>query len=199
MSGPLPASQGDDSGNNPFLHGTTDIAEALSTQGYDVHLLNKDAGQQGQGAAFEEVVSAVEERAVYEVAIVGYSHGGGATHDLAERLQIQPPNKPFAIPFTGYIDAIEQGNTAMSKDAGTAPEIRLPPGSQFHVNLWQPVAWQTPRGPVNGAPVPGSAIDINVNAPPPGGWGLSLDHGTIDDHPQVRATMIQGVTNNVSK
>jgi len=184
----------------PFLHGTTEIARLLHTQGYDAYLFNEEVvGHDGSGPPYFEVISAVEERAVDKVAIVGYSHGGGSTHDLAERLQIQPPNKPFTIPFTGYIDAIEQGDSAMTKDVRTTPETRLPPGTLFHINLWQPVPWQTPLGPVNGAPVPGSAIDINVNAAPPGGWGLLLDHGTIDNDPQVRAFMIQGVINNVSR
>ncbi len=180
-------------GIDPFLHGTTDIAEVLYREGYDVRLYDEDkVSSDGSGAASDEAVSAVEERAVDEVAILGYSHGGGSVQDLAQRLQNQPPAGGFIMAFTEYIDAIQNDS-----DGDQDLETNLPPGTQFHINLWQPVA-NFPLN-VNGAPVPGPAIDINVNALPPGGWGLSLDHGTIDDHPQVRATMIQGVTNHVSR
>jgi len=133
----------------------------------------------------------VKDRAVDEVAILGYSHGGGSTQDLTARLQLLPPAGAFTIPFTGYIDAIQNDGTTDQRS-----ETALPPGTQFHVNLWQPIA-DFPLF-VNGASVPGSALDINVNAPPPGGWRLSLNHSTIDNHPQVQTVMIQGVTNNVS-
>jgi len=184
---------GEDRFGGGWGHGTTPIAEALYTQGYDAHLLSEEiVDENGLGDAYDEALSAVDERDVTEVALIGYSHGGGSVQDLATRLQLAPPTGPVIIPFTGYIDAIENDT-----DADQDSETALPPGTQFHVNLWQPVA-NFPLF-VNGAPVPGSAIDINVNAPPPGGWGLSLDHSTIDDHPQVQAVMIQGVTNNVSR
>jgi len=56
--------------------------------GYDVHMYDEDAVSRflGAGPAYDEVVNAIQGRGVTEVAIMGYSHGGGATYQLAERL-----------------------------------------------------------------------------------------------------------------
>jgi len=185
-------------------HGTTPIAEALYTQGYDAHLMSENAvSYNGSGGAYDEALSAVDERDASEIALIGYSHGGGSVHDLAQRLMNQPPAGGFSVPFTGYIDAIEQGDSLVTEDAGTDPETRLPPGTQFHINLWQPIPttlidYVIGDIAVNGAPVPGSAIDLNVNAPVPQGLGLNVDHSTIDGAGAVQALIIQETTNHVT-
>ncbi|MBW3539809.1 MAG: hypothetical protein KY476_06025 [Planctomycetes bacterium] len=73
--------------------------------GYDVHMFNEDhVAATGAGAAFEEVVSAIRDRVVTEVAIVGYSHGAGSTYHLSRALSgnrhILPP---FQLVFSSYI------------------------------------------------------------------------------------------------
>jgi dipeptidyl aminopeptidase/acylaminoacyl peptidase len=98
-----------------------------------------DVGYNGIGDVYDEVVSAINDRGVTDVAIMGYSHGGGSTYVLAWRLQqntipgsgISDITKPFSIPFTGYIDAIDDGGPAFTA------ETRRPPMSLFHCAQYQ--------------------------------------------------------------
>jgi hypothetical protein len=113
------------------------------------------------------------------------------------------PDVPYNIVMTGYIDAVMQGGFWFNpKDYGDDPETRLPLNSQRHVNIWQPVPTSIdPAGifQVHGGSVPGSAIDIDANAPLPAGWGLSVDHKSVDDAQQTQSTMSQEINNNVSR
>jgi hypothetical protein len=148
--------------------------------GYDAHMYRESLVADGEGVVYEEVVSAIEERGVTEVAIFGYSQGGGATWVLADSLMRNAPqiNGTFTIPYTAYIDAVQH--------TGPDPETRRPPGSNYHANYWQP----HPTGVLglHGAPtVPAADYPLNVRTTP---WGATLDHITIDDHVNV----ITGVT-----
>lgn len=181
---------------NAENHGTTPLAFTLSEQGYNVRLHDEEeVFSDGDGLAHAKIIQAIDKRGIEEVAIIGYSHGGGAVHDLANRLSnIESPTEPFTLTLTGYIDAIEQG---FGKDFGQDPEVRLPPGTNMHLNVWQPQA--TALLFVHGGPVPGATVDINVNEAPPAGWGLNHTHGTIDDDAAVRNVFIEGILNNVSR
>jgi len=92
---------------------------------YDVHLYSNRAvagsnsgGNMGSGTAYNEIVSAINDRGVTNVALVGYSYGGGAVYGLSRRLnrntlpeddpqRLTDITKSFALPFAGYIDAIQ--------------------------------------------------------------------------------------------
>ena len=168
-------------------HGTFQSAIDLYSQGYDVHMYDEDVVSPtvGGGAAQEEVESALRDRGVTEVAIFGYSHGGGSTHDLAERLG------GANISFTAYVDGIGQD--------GIIPigaETRLPPGTQYHANYYQRSTFL-----LNGVAVTGAAFNCNVNVEPcdglPAGWGADLRHGTIDDDTDVRNGVLDKLTARV--
>ena len=149
--------------------------------GYDAHSYDEDnvfndlGNPRGSGPVFDEVEDAVASREVENIAILGYSHGGGSTFDLAWRIDDQEVGN---IVFTSYIDAIEN-DTRIDQD----PEILRPPGSNFHVNDWQPNP--TPvaggLGEVNGAPT--TNADENREWP-------NEDHGTIDNEQTVHSTII---------
>ena len=63
------------------------MAGTLYDKGYDVHMFAHNQIQStGRGAAYDEVVSAVLNRNVDNVAIFGYSWGGGATYELSQGL-----------------------------------------------------------------------------------------------------------------
>ena len=67
--------------------GMFNIAATLYGMGYDVHMYDEDdVGSSGAGPTYDEVVRAVSSRGIGIVSIFGYSHGGGSTHDLANRL-----------------------------------------------------------------------------------------------------------------
>jgi hypothetical protein len=103
-------------------HGTFQVACALYRDGYDVHMYDEDVvDNTGAGEAFDEVLSAVNEREVTDIAIFGYSHGGGSTYDLAGRLLNQAD---IGVDFTSYVDAVQNDS-----DTDVDQETRRPPGS----------------------------------------------------------------------
>jgi hypothetical protein len=145
-----------------------------------------DVGSSGSGPAYDEVVRAVQRRGIGIVSIYGYSHGGGSTHDLAERLNNNRGSiGTFTIPYTAYVDAIENDS-----DIDIQSETRLPPSTGYHVNYYQ-------RNDVfiKGNSVPGANVNVNVNNEP---WGGGLDHGACDDHPNVRAGVLDALVLRVS-
>ncbi len=156
-------------------YGTFQLAIDLYQNGYNVRMYNDDAVDiNGAGVAYNEVEFAVQSRAITEVAIFGYSHGGGSTHDLAERLRdFPPPGGVFAIPFTAYIDAVTQ--------ASTSQENRRPPLTAYHVNYYQANGpLELGGGPVTNSNPPPSGLDVATTP-----WGANATHTTIDDLPQV--------------
>ena len=53
----------------------------------------------------------MQRRGIGIVSIFGYSHGGGSTHDLAERLDINRGSLgTFTMPYTAYIDGISNSS-----------------------------------------------------------------------------------------
>jgi hypothetical protein len=161
-------------------HGTFQLGLDLYKLGYDVHMYNENLVKtDGSGAVFDEVVFAVKNRGVYNIAIFGYSQGGGSTHNLAKRLIDNQGNiGPFSIEFTAYIDAVTDGSWT--------EENRRPPGTQYLVNYYQ-----TNDG-LSGGPIdpPGAEFELDVTTT---NWGASATHKTIDDLPQV----LNGILNRL--
>jgi dienelactone hydrolase len=75
---------------SPDQQGIFDLAiDEYRTGGRDVYMYDYTAvDTNGQGIAYDAVVSAINERGVTDVAIMGYSWGGGATFDLANRMEM---------------------------------------------------------------------------------------------------------------
>lgn len=110
--------------------------------------MNEDCSNYGEGRAFEEVVNAINNRGVTEVALVGYSHGGGSVYNLAWRMYWdgQDPGilysprpdrilNPYTLAFTSYIDAVPN-NYSTNGLLGDSVNDR-PLGSDFHTNQYQ--------------------------------------------------------------
>ena len=127
--------------------------------------------------AYNEVVSAIQNRDVTGVAIYGYSHGGGSTADLAQRLNANRASiGVFSIDFTAYMDGIENDS-----DIDITPESQLPPSTGYHANYYERAG-----GFLQGTTVPGANLNVNVTLTP---WGSGLTHFTVDDAPEV----LQGI------
>jgi hypothetical protein len=160
-------------GGDPLANGMYNVAQELYERGYDIHYYDEDVvDADGAGAAYNEVVSAIQNRSVSRVAIYGHSHGGGSTHDLAERLDNNRATiGTFTTPATAYVDAIENDS-----DYDMDSELRLPPpATQAHLNYYQP------NGMLHGGVVPGAQnLDVTTTQ-----WGQNLDHGTIDNDANV--------------
>ncbi|HZI94771.1 MAG TPA: hypothetical protein VFE84_11040 [Patescibacteria group bacterium] len=165
----------------PTNHGTFQLAITLYRMGYDVHMYDEDVvNSSGAGAAYNEVVSAIQKRQVTRVAIYGYSHGGGSTNDLAVRLNANRATiGAFTIDFTAYVDGIDN-----KSDFDIDTETALPASTLYHANYYEHPGCGFLQ--LCGGPIAGANLNVNVTATP---WGGSLTHFTIDDAPQV----LQGI------
>ena len=145
------------------------IAGSLYAQGYDT----------GKGKAYDDTVSAVLTRNVNNVAIIGYSWGGGATYNLSNALKKTTTLAPagYKLVYTAYIDGIRQGSISS--------ETRKPVGTLYHDNIYQRKD-SFPRGNA----VSGANLNLNVTATV---WGKLLRHVTIDDNPTVQQTIINNL------
>jgi hypothetical protein len=174
----------------PTNHGTFQLAITLVQKGYDVHMYDEDVvPANGAGAAFNEVASAVRNRAVSGVAIFGYSHGGGSTNDLSRKLDAERATiGSFTIDLTAYVDGIDNDS-----DFDIDPETALPPSTGYHANWYEHPGCGFLQ--LCGAPVPGANLNVNVTAQP---WGSSLTHFTIDDAPEVLQALLDLVILHVA-
>lgn len=175
-------------------HGSYLVGQELYERGYDVLVRDEDeVDASGAGPVYTEVVNAIQHRAVHALAIFGYSHGGGSTHDLCERLDtFRASIGSFAIDFTSYVDGVQNDS-----DVDLDMELRKPPSSAYHVNHYQHGTFADFF--LDGGPVP-------VSAPPPSGldvetifWGAGATHFVVDDFAQVRAFILLDLELRVSR
>jgi hypothetical protein len=164
---------------DPPQNGTSTFAvEEYQKSGLDVHLFDDSVvAEDGSGTARDEVFSAIKDRGVAVVAIMGYSHGGGATFFLSRRLELDALDPlmahPFKIAFTSYVDAIENylpTNITPERHRPCAADLCL-----FHLNQYQTTP--TPFG----AP---TTVDGTANEE--FDRTASTTHLTIDDDPVVQ-------------
>lgn len=157
-------------------HGTFRIARDLYMNGYDVHMFDED---ELRGNVRAEARSAIEERSVNQIAIFGYSHGGGSTYILADYLNNNRGSiGTFTISYTAYIDAVENVFPYVGA------ETRRPSSTSYLTNYYQegvlnPVSPDFDGG-LAGGPVYGADYEVNVDDPTP-----TETHFTIDDDPIV--------------
>jgi len=166
--------------------GIFDLAQTLYDTGWDVMAFDStDADIYNVvNVAQAEIWSAMNYRFLSQLdggtgfAVMGYSWGGGATHDLIEGLYDSDMLFPA---FAVYLDAVEHG--ALSTNA---PQNEWPNETLYLLNIWQP----NPTLEYGGAAIynpedmsPFSTLEeVDVVAD----WGLDLDHYSIDDNLQVQ-------------
>ena len=184
--------------------GTYRVATALYKLGWDVLMRDEDdVGPDGSGPAYEEIVNAIRNRSVRELAVFGYSHGAGSTFDLCERLDINRHDiGAFSLSFTAYVDGI-RNNTNWSLLA----ERRPPPASEFHANLYQQGgilprdipqgrAMVSPQPPPSGLDVETVVWGLNIESVD---WGEYATHYNIDDLAPVRDLILAELTAQVGR
>ncbi len=171
-------------------HGTYQVATGLYEAGYDVLMRDEDEVRpNGSGPVYDEVVNAVQKRSVRELAIFGYSHGGGSTYHLCERLNDFRANiGTFSISFTSYVDGIRN-----EADIDPRVERRRPPMTSFHANQYQQRDWLQ-GGPVAGSTPPPTGLRVETVR-----WGRGADHYNIDDLEEVRDFIHTQLTAHVSR
>ena len=175
-------------------HGTFVVGTELYELGWDVLMRDEDTvGADGSGSVYTEVVNAIQHRGVGELAIFGYSHGGGSTHDLAERLDLfRASIGTFSIEFTSYVDGVQNDS-----DFDVDQETRKPPSTAYHANHYQVGTFADFF--LDGGPV-------TASFPSPTGrnvetvfWGVGADHFIVDDYLQVRTFILQNLESRVSR
>lgn len=159
--------------SDPPGSGISTLALAAYTNGYDVHLYDEPdifQSPNDEDRAFAEIDSAVENRGVTAVAVIGYSHGGGSAYRISDRMDDDAT--VFNLAFTAYIDAITQPL------ANITAEDRRPVGSTFHVNYYQVAQWNDAPLFLDGTPSTpaGAGFEDNVDDPT-----VTESHTTIDD------------------
>jgi hypothetical protein len=175
-------------------HGTYVVATELYELGYDVLMRDEDqVGADGAGVVYTAVVNAIQNRGVGELAIFGYSHGGGSTHDLAERLDLfRGSIGTFTIEFTSYVDGVQNDS-----DVDLDRELRRPPASAFHANHYQRgtlADFFLDGGPVTLSEPPPSGLDVETTA-----WGAATTHFLVDDFGEVRDFMQAGLAARLAR
>ena len=184
--------------------GTYRVATALYKLGWDVLMRDEDdVGPDGSGPVYDEIVNAIQNRSVRELAVFGYSHGAGSTFDLCELLdRHRRAIGTFSVSFTAYVDG-----TRNSSNWNLLAERRPPPASEFHANFYQqgllpPRDW--PQGePMVSPQPPASGLDIKTVV-----WGLNIEtvdwgkyatHYNIDDLAPVRDLILTELTAQVGR
>lgn len=166
------------------------MAAELYENGYDVHLYNEPDCIHGSlicntDLPEEEIRSAIEDRYVLEIALMGYSHGGGAVYQVWQEMQSTNYSRGYTLALTSYIDAIYWWDLS--------PQVARPTNSQWHINQYQnntgiSGAW------LNGArsnPVGDDDIDRSYIA--------GINHGNIDNNEVVRDWNVMRVLQKVQR
>ena len=151
--------------------GISYLAVDFHEEAYDSHMyVENEVEADGSGSVYDEIVSAIQNRGVTQIALYGFSHGGGSIYDLSERLDANKGSiGSFDLTFTAYIDGIENDS-----DVDLDAEERLPIGTGYHVNYYQ-ASW---LWPVWGDSVPGADVDELVTG---------VSHITITYNPVVQS------------
>ncbi|OGV44928.1 MAG: hypothetical protein A2X46_17320 [Lentisphaerae bacterium GWF2_57_35] len=175
--------------SDPPASGISALALSVYMNGYDIHIYDEpDIGESpnAEDVAFTEIDSAVENRGVTAVAVIGYSHGGGSTFRISDRMAAD--QTAFNLVFTAYIDAITQPLL------NATAENRRPVGSSFHANYYQVAQMNDSPLFLDGTPStpPGAGFEDNVDDPT-----VTEGHTTIDDaqivHDGIRTRLFQQV------
>jgi hypothetical protein len=179
--------------------GTIHMARELYSEGYDVHLFEEDSvdypwglglfGSEGTGRAFDTVENAINNQSITNVAIFGYSHGGGSTYWLSKALRNALTAGTLAaydLRFTAYLDAIERGSAAA--------EQRHPISSGFHTNQFQ-----TNDQFLVGESVPGAADNLDRSHLTIGPLAQPIDHFSLVNHPDVQNLLLERLRSRVNK
>ncbi len=119
-------------------------------------------------------MSAVRDRGVSQLAMVGFSYGGGAVRDLSSALAAASAiRNKYTLQYSGYIDAIRHYSLGKS-------ETRLPTNTAYHDNIFQRNDWLLKGDTVTGA----NNLNTSTTGPQ-----RNLKHTTIDDSAFVLDTI----------
>jgi hypothetical protein len=165
---------GDPVGGSGNREGIFDAAQFMYDSGWDVLAFNENEFDKNNtnNVPYTEVVNARQQRFVTYHGIIGYSQGGGATHDLIEMLWRENDiNTNIGV----YIDAVHH--------IGPSPMVFWPEGVFYLLNIFEINPWLHGGAIIDypGLPFVLDEIDTEIDSR----WNGSLSHSSIDDDPLV--------------
>jgi len=168
---------------DPTNFGVFRTAIELYEEGYDVRMYDEE----DIDSAFAGVVNSINRQGYNEVAMYGFSQGGGAVFAISELIEeaADPLNgtitELFTVPFTSYIDAVDH--------FGFGVQNERPKLSEFHWNQYQTT------GLAHGGPLvdPDDDDEEHVRTP------LGLKHTDMDDDVNVLNLLKQRLRQKVTR
>jgi hypothetical protein len=194
----------------------------------NVRLWSEDPGNKGKGAAItttwcgggrpEEGVLGTHAKVIYNdivlfiqdanahnrvpnIALIGYSHGGGLVHLISMALFDRWQDDiefDYNLTFTAYIDAIKHPNewVPFGDDGLLTPETTLPVRTGYHVNYFQSNDRDNGIEEPNGAQTqPAGSLKIHENYDLD--WPKeSIDHGGDGGIHNANSVLITGAQDN---
>jgi hypothetical protein len=164
--------------------GIFDIAQTMYNTGWDVLAFNEEDVDHPDQIPYWEIKTAREERFVQRHAVIGYSQGGGATHDLIQNMFTEDGDGDGDIDeiFTNigvFLDAVQHDFPL------GAPETDWPDVALYLLNIYQERSVLR-GGDINDNEVWAGLLLEEVNTTTDPGWDNALDHFDIDDDPQIQ-------------
>ncbi len=169
---------GDPVGDQGNREGIFDVAQFMYDTGWDVLAFNEEDVDAVEDLPYTEVINARQQRFVERHAIIGYSQGGGATHDLIERLW----NDNDIITDLGvFLDAVDHDSFFAENDW---PDVAF-----YLLSFYQTNSFLRGGDIEDSEVLPGGMLE-EINTTTDVGWDNTLDHSSIDDDGQVGSLII---------
>lgn len=168
--------------------GIFDLAQNLRDSGWNVLAFDSTNPNTNTviDVAYNEIVNEITYQLIGDpitygggVAILGYSWGGGAAHDLIQRLW---NDFDYNTTYGVYLDAIVHG--------GATAQTDWPNEAFYALNIYQENTFLLHGDPIDPNDVtPGATLeDIDTTTAP--GFPGNLGHSSIDDNTQVQARIL---------
>jgi hypothetical protein len=168
-----------------FVNGATgnregifDIAQFMYDTGWDVLAFDEEAVDHPDDIPYTEVLNARQQRFVERHAIIGYSQGGGATHDLIERVY---QDTDIITDIGVFLDAVDHDGFFAENDW---PDVAF-----YLLSFYQENSFLNGGDIDDDEVLAGATLEeININTTP--GWDDTLEHSEIDDDLDVGSLII---------
>jgi hypothetical protein len=170
-------------GSTTNREGIFDLAQGLYDTGWDVLAFDEEDVDASEDVPFTEAKNAAQRLVSPEfgggLSVMGYSQGGGATHDLIERLTEEDEN--FITIYGVYLDAVDHDSLFAENDW---------PDVAFYLLSFYETNSSLNGGDVDDEEVLAGATLEEINTTTDSGWNHSLDHYLIDDNLQVHQRIL---------
>lgn len=158
--------------------GIFDIAQYMYDTGWDVLAFDEEDVDAGDDIPYTEVINARQQRFVERHGIIGYSQGGGATHDLIERVYA---DHDIITNIGVFLDAVDHDGFFAENDW---PDVVF-----YLLSFYQTNSFLNGGDIDDNEVLPGATLEeINTTTDPE--WDNTLNHSLIDDDLDIGSRII---------